>query len=282
MDHCNGDMRSRKRLAVDSEVGLNSSMRKDICTDDEDEEKYDAQITEEQYRSMLGEHVQKYRRVRFRDSSSGSLSARMAKPHLEHGHGVKMGRFGNDYSAPVKEETPLHEMEISPQYYDTDYDSKFPGASRLAPALDSVYLDIGNGITYRIPPTYDKLVASLKLPSLSEIRIEEQFLRGNLDLRSLAALLAADRRFEARNRGGLGDPVPQYESLQARIKAISTGTSPQKFTLQVCDNGLGPFSIPEGAAGRIRRSIMSESGTLQVYFVKVLEKGDTYEVSPIS
>ncbi|KAJ0978921.1 hypothetical protein J5N97_014395 [Dioscorea zingiberensis] len=274
VDHCNGDRRSRKRLAGDSEAGLNSSMRKDTDSDDEDEENYDAQITEEQYRSMLGEHVQKYRRVRFRDSSSGSLSARMAKPHLEHGHVTKMGRFGNDYSAPIKEETPLHEMEISPQYYDTDYDSKFPGASRFASVLDSVYLDIGNGITYRIPPTYDKLVTTLKLPSLSEIRIEEQFLEGNLDLRSLAALLAADRRFEARNRGGLGEPIPQYESLQARIKAISTGTSPQKFTLQVCDN----FSIPEGAAGRIRRSIMSESGTLQVYFVKVLEKGDTYEI----
>ncbi|KAG5106443.1 hypothetical protein JHK82_043413 [Glycine max] len=37
-------------------------------------------------------------------------------------------------------------------------------------------------------------------------------------------------------------------------------------------------SISEGVGGIIRRSILSKGGVLQVYYVKVLEKGDTYEI----
>ena len=138
-------------------------------------------------------------------------------------------------------------------------------------------LDIGDGITYKIPPTYDKLAVMLNLPSFSDIQVEEFYLKGTLDLGSLAAMMAADKRVGTRNRAGMGETLPQYESLQARLKAMSASNSGHNFSLKVSDIGLNS-SIPEGAAGSIKRSILSEGGVLQVYYVKVLEKGDTYEV----
>jgi len=256
---------------------LSSYARRDAESNDQDDEDYDARISEEHYRSMLGEHVQKHRKVRFNDSSAGMVSSRMAMPGARRNHNSKVGKLNHE--PLVKEEAMFREMDNSPEYFEADFESDYGGGSRYASPLDSSYLDIGEGITYRIPPSYDKLVTSMKLPSFSDIRIDEFFLKGTLDLRSLAAFVASDRRFEVRNRGGLPEPQPQYESLQARLKAFSASNSNQKFTLQVCDIGLD--SIPEGAAGRIQRSIMSESGTLQVYYVKVLEKGDTYEVSSL-
>lgn len=142
---------------------------------------------------------------------------------------------------------------------------------------DPPYLDIGDGITYRIPPSYDKLAASLNLPSFSEIQVEEIYLKGTLDLGSLAAMITKDKRFGPRSRVGMGEPQPQYESLQARLKALTASNSAQKFNLKISEAALNS-SIPEGAAGNIQRTILSEGGVLQVYYVKVLEKGDTYEV----
>lgn len=107
--------------------------------------------------------------------------------------------------------------------------------------------------------------------------MEEVYLKGTLDLQSLAEMMASDKRLGPKNRAGMGEPQPQYESLQDRLKASSTSNSAQKFSLKVSDIGLNS-SIPEGAAGNIKRSILSEGGVLQVYYVKVLEKGDTYEV----
>lgn len=140
------------------------------------------------------------------------------------------------------------------------------------------YLDIGDSISYEIPLSYEKMAASLNLPSVSDIHVEEFYLKGTLDLRSLVEMMAADKRFGPRSRTGMGDPKPQYESLQARLKAQSANDSAQKFSLKVSDAALQASLIPEGAAGSIRRSILSEGGVLQVYYVKVLEKGETYEV----
>ncbi|KAG4927837.1 hypothetical protein JHK85_054323 [Glycine max] len=90
-------------------------------------------------------------------------------------------------------------------------------------------------------------------------------------------MMAADKRFGNRNRAGMGEAIPQFESLQARLKVMSASNSAHKFSLKMSDVDLNS-SIPEGAAGSIRRSILSEGGVLQVYYVKVLEKGDTYEI----
>lgn len=114
---------------------------------------------------------------------------------------------------------------------------------------------------------------------MSDIRVEEFYLKGTLDLGSLAAMMASDNRFRQRTRSGLGDSKPHYESLQAKLKAQSDHNSAEIFCLKISEASLQSNGIPEGAAGGIRRSILSESGVLQVYYVKVLERGDTYEVS---
>ena len=138
-------------------------------------------------------------------------------------------------------------------------------------------MDIGNGVVYKIPPSYDKLVASLNLPSFSDLRVEDFYLKGALDLRSLAELMASHKRSGVRSRNGMGEPRPQYESLQARVKALSASNSNPKFSLKVSEDAMNCV-IPEGAAGSTARTILSEGGVLQVHYVKVLEKGDTYEV----
>ncbi|XXG70943.1 hypothetical protein AAC387_Pa07g0306 [Persea americana] len=268
----------RKRSHLEAEAASDSSTRRDMDSNDEEDgsgRDYGTHISEERYRSMLGEHVQKYRRVAFKDASS----TRKVMPSRKRSHGSSKGR---------KEERALHGVDTTPEflrdvsplkrggYNNTDFGSEY-ASDRFLSSLDSAYLDIGEGITYQIPPTYDKLVTSLRLPSFMDVRVEEYFLKGTLDLGSLAAMMTADRKRGSRSHYGMGEPQPQYESLQARLKAMSASNSVQKFSLQVCDIG-SDSSIPEGAAGGTQRLIMSESGTLQIYYVKVLEKGDTYEI----
>ncbi|KAI7754871.1 hypothetical protein M8C21_025130 [Ambrosia artemisiifolia] len=90
--------------------------------------------------------------------------------------------------------------------------------------------------------------------------------------------MSADKRFGSKSGSGMGEPKPQYESLWARLSSQTSNNSAQKFSLKVSDAALDSYSAPEGAAGGFRRFIMSESGVLQVHYVKVLEKGDTYEI----
>lgn len=117
---------------------------------------------------------------------------------------------------------------------------------------------------------------------MPDIQVEEFYLKGTLDLGSLAAMMTPDNKFQHRSRAGTGDARPHYESLQARLKAQQTNNPAENFCLTISESSLRSDGIPEGAAGRIRRSILSEGGILQVFYVKVLEKGDTYEVSEVS
>ncbi|XP_042462203.1 chromatin-remodeling ATPase INO80-like [Zingiber officinale] len=281
-EQCNGErspgmIRRRQRHDIQFEDLPSSTMRNDTDSNDEIDEDYENGITEEQYRAMLSEHMQRYRTVMPKDSSAGLASTRMGMPGSKRSHGSKRRKFNSEPLVSA-EEPIVHEMEISPGYYGADFEADYYVGNRNTLSMESSYLDIGEGITYRIPPTYDKLVSSLNLPNIADIIVEENFLKGPLDLRSLAAVISTYKRFDNYDRGGLGEPQPQYESLQARLSGLPSGNSDKKFTLQICDIGLNAFSIPEGAAGRIRRHIMSDSGTLQVYYVKVLERGDTYEI----
>ena len=237
-----------------------------VASDDEEADAYSNRITEEHYRTMLSEHVQKYKRAKARDSVYGLDPPRadvrqIIKHRNDHIRTVK-------YRSDFKDVAALGGVEASPQFNGVGCISAYGGFNKIVASLDSSYLDIGDNVSYLIPEGYDKLAVSLNLPVFSDIRVEEHFLNGTLDLRTLSAMLGTDRKFEATNRGGLAEPQPQHESLQERVKM-------QKFALQVTED---PFAIPEGSAGRIRRSIISESGSLQVHYVKVLEKGDTYEV----
>jgi DNA helicase INO80 len=225
-----------------------------VASDDEEPDAYGNQITEEHYRTMLSEHVQKYRRSKAKEGPFGSDPRADVRQMIKH---------KNDHTRTVQ-----YRIAAAPEFNGTGCISAYGGFNKIVASLDSSYLDMGDNVSYLIPEGYDKLAASLNLPVFSDLRVEEHFLNGTLDLRTLSAMLGTDRKFEATNRGGLAEPQPQHESLQERVKI-------QKFALQVTED---PFAIPEGSAGRIRRPIMSESGNLQVHYVKVLEKGDTYEV----
>ncbi|KAL2465986.1 DNA helicase INO80 [Abeliophyllum distichum] len=262
-----------------SERGLKKKRRSFNSSDEDEARSYSPHITEERYRAMLGEHIQKYKR-RLNNSSQSPASARTGTPATKSSLGSKDQKLANDHRG-------LHKLESTPDflnnansqklgnYHESEFGLQY-GAVR--PNYEPALLDIGDGITYRIPPPFEKFATSLSLPSMSDIRVEEFYLKGTLDLGSLAAMMASDRRFGQRNRAGMGDLKPQYESLQEKLKAQSVNNSAEKFSLKISEAALQSNGIPEGAAGRIQRSILSEGGVLQVYYVKVLEKGDTYEI----
>lgn len=253
--------------------------RRSAYSSDEDAS-YSTYISEEQYRTMLGEHVQRYKRRRDNPSPNPGPT-RTVMPVLKGSLGPKERKLGSDSRLGSRK------MESSSEYL-TDMihqkprkynEREFASEYKINRTVqEPAYLDIGESIAYRIPQTYEKLAATLKLPTTSEIRVDEFYLKGTLDLGSLAAMMAADKRVGQRSRAGIGESKPQYESLQARLKSQAANNSIPKFCLKVKDIPLDASSIPEGAAGGIRRSIMSEGGVLQVYYVKVLEKGDTYEI----
>ncbi|KAG2540726.1 hypothetical protein PVAP13_9NG592600 [Panicum virgatum] len=251
----------------DASHGLHRKRKRhlDGASDDDEADPYSNQITEEHYRTMLSEHVQKYRRSKFREVTIGSDPPCVASPQLKDKSG---GKKTMKHRSDSRNAATSDEVEASHVYSGIECIKTHGGFNKLVATLDSTYLDMGDNIRYLVPEGYDKLASSLNLPVSSDIRVEEHFLKGMLDLRTLAAMLGSDQKFEASNRGGLSEPLPQSESLQERVKV-------QKFSLQVTED---PFAIPEGAAGRIRRSIISEAGNLQVHYVKVLEKGDTYEI----
>ncbi|CAH2063854.1 unnamed protein product [Thlaspi arvense] len=260
-------------------MSLSSKKRKrwteaDDDPEDDDDDLYSRHVTEEHYRSMLGEHVQRFK-SRSKESQGNSTHL-MGVPVRKSNAGSYRGRkLGNDHHGRCydMDTSSNFAADAIPQrrgsYRDSDITPKI--------AYEPSYLDIGDGVIYKIPPSYDKLVASLNLPSFSDIHVEDFYLKGALDLRSLAELTAIDKRSGARSRNGMGEPRPQYESLQARVKALSASNSNPNFSLKVSEAAMNS-AIPEGAAGSTARTILSEGGVLQVHYVKVLEKGDTYEI----
>ncbi|XP_028772802.1 chromatin-remodeling ATPase INO80-like [Neltuma alba] len=263
-----------------SEVNLLKKRKLSQNSDDEDRGNFcGTHMTEERYRSMLGEHMQKYKR-RYKDTSSSPAQNRVSAHLLKSNTGLKARKLLNEHRRGIHalETTSEWPNDINPQkpvnYRDAEFRPQY-GSDRTI--YEPASLDIGDGVTYKIPPTYDQLAAMMNLPSFSDILVEEFHLKGTLDLGSLAAMMASDKRGGTRNRAGMGETLPQYDSLQARLKAMSASNSPHQFSLKVSDIGLNS-SIPEGAAGNIKRSILSEGGVLQVYYVKVLEKGDAYEI----
>ncbi|CAI9099819.1 OLC1v1036698C1 [Oldenlandia corymbosa var. corymbosa] len=270
-EHTNGVMLQREAKRK-RQIGYSS--------DEEEYGDYSSRISEEQYRAMLGEHIQKYKR-RHKNASPSPAPMRAVMPVPKSSLGFKDQKLVSDHRGR------FHDLDSSSDFANANHSSKSGnydrsdftpkyGADRLV--TDPGYLDIGDGISYRIPLPYEKLVASLHLPSLSDIHVDEFYLKGTLDLGSLAAMMASDNRFETRSVAGMGDLKPQYESLQSRMRAQPANNESQQYNLRVSEAALQASSIPEGSAGRIRRSILSEGNNLQVYYVKVLEKGDTYEI----
>ncbi|XP_042001321.1 chromatin-remodeling ATPase INO80-like isoform X1 [Salvia splendens] len=263
-----------------SERGSKMKRRSANSSDEEGTGSYSSYISEERYRAMLGDHIQKYKR-RLNYAPQNPAQTRTGTMAIKSNVALKDQKPMNDKRGgfPKFESTSDFLNSSSSQklgnYPESDFGQRY-GASR--PNLEPAFLDIGDGITYRIPLPYEKLSSSLNLPSMSDIQVEEFYLEGTLDLGSLAAMMASDNKFQHGRRAGMGDQRPQYRSLQARLRAQQTNNYAENFSLSISETALGSDGIPEGAAGRIRRSILSEGGILQVYYVKVLEKGDTYEI----
>ncbi|KAH9298986.1 hypothetical protein KI387_030668, partial [Taxus chinensis] len=62
----------RKRYQVEAEAGYNSSARRDADSNDEDDVDYENYISEQHYRNMLGEHVQRYRKARSKEAAAAA------------------------------------------------------------------------------------------------------------------------------------------------------------------------------------------------------------------
>ncbi|CAI0439682.1 unnamed protein product [Linum tenue] len=266
-----------------TEKELSSGKRRKLAADSEGEEEDRShggtRITEERYRSMLGEHIKKYKR-RFKGSPPSPAPPRTGVIPKTNMGSSKTRKLGNEQRGYV------HDMDVTSEWQNETTTAKrgdsrgpdfTPNVMLCRIFYEPAYVDIGDGITYRIPPSYDKLATSLNLPSFSDIQVEEFYLKSTLDLGSLDQMVANDRRIGSKNQAGMGDPYPKYESLQARLKALAASNSMPKFNLKISEEAL-KSAIPEGAAGNIPRSILSDAGLLQVYYVKVLEKGDTYEI----
>ncbi|GLJ11725.1 hypothetical protein SUGI_0175460 [Cryptomeria japonica] len=88
-------------------------------------------------------------------------------------------------------------------------------------------LEMGNGIVFKIPPTYDILAQSMNLPTLSDVRID-----GGLDFRCLNAMLAAERRATNRNAGC----SIMYPSLQDSLNRALRASNSAPFNLKVVDS----------------------------------------------
>ncbi|CAH9068725.1 unnamed protein product [Cuscuta epithymum] len=266
----NNGMLSRREL---------KKRRTAYSSEEEEERTHATYISEEKYRAMLGEHIYKYKR-RPRTSTANVTSTQTVMHDAKNCLGLKDVELKSDHRGG------LYKLDSAPDFLSKNNSQK--SGNQLQSDVskfvvdrsnyEPAFLDMGGGKIYSIPPPYEKLAAALNLPSVSDVQVDEIYLQGTLDLETLAAMMTSDKRFGLRTNGGMGDPIPQHGSLQARLKSQLNGNSEPKFNLKVSEAALEASSIPEGAAGSIRRSILSEGGALQIFYVKVLEKGDTYEI----
>ena len=92
-------------------------------SDDEDRGfSYGTHMTEERYRSMLGEHIQKYRR-RSKDTSSSPAQNRVGVPLVKSNAGLKARKSGNEHRGG------LHAAETASEWLN-DSNPQKPGNHR--------------------------------------------------------------------------------------------------------------------------------------------------------
>lgn len=78
-----------------SQRELKRKRRFGYSSDEEDDGSYSNRISEEQYRAMLGEHIQKYKR-RLKNSSPNPASMRTVVPVAKGSLGLKDQKLAND------------------------------------------------------------------------------------------------------------------------------------------------------------------------------------------
>lgn len=295
----------RKRVQVEAEAGSNALKRDDADSNDEIEMNYGINFSEEHYRDMLGEHLKKYRRAQLKEA----IAARF---HVTAKKKPDTGLSARDGSGPNRK---LHKLDFGKQELHgafhmegkvfsknaLDLCMSQPPDNGLQPARDfgttdsqrlGVFdlLDIGDGIVLELPPLYDQLAPLLGLPDFAAMEMDERLLNGQLKPGALFAMVASDplaKRWKARFCRGGNEQSHQSSALHG------TTNGHKRFSLQVFEpmplqggTGLDGFVetpdslfLPSQEGSLVTwRQILSDSGILRQCEVKVLERGDGYEV----
>ncbi|XP_024521051.1 DNA helicase INO80 isoform X1 [Selaginella moellendorffii] len=215
----------RKRVQVEAEAGSAALCRDDADSNDDN----CVQISEEHYRGLLGEHLQKYRRTCLKEAIAARLTSNAVGRCLDTAGVVAVAGSSQADSSVLQDE-------------------------RL--------LDLGEGLKFLVPPFYEQLAQSIELPSMASIQVEESVLSGPVTSKSVAAIIASDRRLGK-------EPVPLV------VVKHKTGTSRTKFPLRVLDAEkatrlINGYEMPVTKQGTEKQ--------LPVNDIKVLDRGDGYEV----
>ncbi|KAG6552261.1 hypothetical protein Mapa_006111 [Marchantia paleacea] len=158
-------------------------------------------------------------------------------------------------------------------------------------------LDIGGGVQFQIPPAYERLASSLHLPDLAELQISERILSGKISSTSLLPRMASDPRAKLwRLRAGMGESWDSLRHPGGMLRMFQE-EGQRRFSLQVLDRAsmhLSSSYIAEGSTGPslglealdgsqqgdpiTLRHISSDGGLMSHCEVKIIERGDGYEV----
>ncbi|KAK8684282.1 hypothetical protein V6N13_040312 [Hibiscus sabdariffa] len=123
-NHGNGTM-SERELSL-----AKRKWRGTLNSDEEDQDYQGTNITEERYRSMLGEHVQKYKR-RFKDTSMSPAPSRMGIPTPKSNMGnSKTRKLGNE------QRSGFYDMENTSEWMNDISSQRFANEADLVPKYD--------------------------------------------------------------------------------------------------------------------------------------------------
>lgn len=78
------------------DLNLVKKKRRKAYSSDEEDGSYSAYISEDRYRAMLGEHIQKYKR-RVNNASASPASNQTGMPAIKGGLGSKECKLGNEH-----------------------------------------------------------------------------------------------------------------------------------------------------------------------------------------
>ncbi|KAJ7554405.1 hypothetical protein O6H91_06G138700 [Diphasiastrum complanatum] len=274
----------RKRVQVEAEAGSYSTCREDP-DGNELEDASTSLVSEEHYRSMLGDHLWKSRKTRLKEAiaarSSFAATQQQALRAEEDRSKTKLdlnllGRLNSK-----DERMLLSDPQEGPQRVKTNLDSwnklrvdgshclTGKGLDTLAPKNGSLeklssgpcILDLG-GVKFHIPLHYDQIAPSLNLPDFASIVIDEHVLSSGLKSTGLLSVMTSDpraktwsgsvkmnRNFKISQPGDL--MLEPYKAYHEHCSDFGG----RKFSLQVFDDIFFPSSdsiaesLREGSKG---------------------------------
>lgn len=118
-----------------SERGLKKKKRSFNSSDDDEARSYIPQITEERYRAMLGEHIQKYKR-RLNNSSQSPASIRTGTAVTKSSIGTKDQKLANDHRSTSDFLNTTNSQKLG-NYHEAEFGLQY-GAIRCSPFFCSL------------------------------------------------------------------------------------------------------------------------------------------------